>query len=75
MEYFKEKIKNSLILDILDELSFELEKIYVNFSQTNNIIFTPINDIILKYWSFFGIYVENTEQGIYFSIPYTFDLF
>lgn len=75
MDYFKEKIKNSLILDVLDELSFELEKIYVNFSQTNNIIFTPINDIILKYWSFFGIYVENTEQGIYFSIPYTFDLF
>lgn len=75
MDYFKEKIKNSLILSILDRLSFELEKIYIDFGQSKNINFTPINDIILKYWSSFGIYVKNTDQGIYFSIPYTFDLF
>lgn len=75
INYFKSKTQSSLIINILDDLSTTLETLYMNYSNLANDNFIPIKDIILKYWSLFGIYVENTEQGIYFSIPYNFDLF
>ena len=75
IEYFKNKIHSSLIVNIIPTLSISLENIYSKYPNLTNNDFIPIKNIIINYWSYFGISIKNTEQGIYFSIPYTFDLF
>ena len=47
-----------------------LDKLYNDFFENNGIVFSNLNDVVLRYLESFNLFLTDTENGVYWSIPW-----
>lgn len=54
----------------VSDITTALDKLYNDFFENNGIVFSNLNDVVLRYLESFNLFLTDTENGVYWSIPW-----
>ena len=69
VKIINEKISESYFTDIWSDMFYELNELFDTYLKWDMVAFNKLSQIILKCWNKLGIFPNEAEQGIYYSIP------